>query len=190
MAALVARARTPLGLGLWLGRRGVARAAAAAGEVVNYATVEGAAWLEDARDAGVPRAARARRGPRPALRLSAEPVAETDVAGDAAAAAASPSRAYDDYGTPLMRQYLQIKAAYPEHILLFRLGDFYEMFFDDAVRSVPSHRQTRRETERERHTCTYIHTYIHTCGGVPGGGRPRALSHSHQAGRRRRWTLS
>ena len=34
--------------------------------------------------------------------------------------------------TPMLRQYLEIKAAYPEAILFFRLGDFYEMFFDDA----------------------------------------------------------
>ncbi|WP_020675926.1 DNA mismatch repair protein MutS [Geopsychrobacter electrodiphilus] len=35
--------------------------------------------------------------------------------------------------TPLMRQYLQIKSEYEDAILFFRLGDFYEMFLDDAV---------------------------------------------------------
>ena len=35
--------------------------------------------------------------------------------------------------TPAMRQYLEIKARYPDCILLFRMGDFYEMFFEDAV---------------------------------------------------------
>ena len=34
--------------------------------------------------------------------------------------------------TPMMRQYLEMKKAYPGMILFFRLGDFYEMFFDDA----------------------------------------------------------
>src|SRR5690606_2512679 len=34
--------------------------------------------------------------------------------------------------TPIRRQYLQIKSRYPEHILLFRLGDFYETFDGDA----------------------------------------------------------
>ncbi|MBA5866741.1 MAG: DNA mismatch repair protein MutS [Nitrospira sp. CR1.3] len=34
--------------------------------------------------------------------------------------------------TPLMRQYREIKRGYPEAILLFRVGDFYEMFDDDA----------------------------------------------------------
>jgi DNA mismatch repair protein MutS len=35
--------------------------------------------------------------------------------------------------TPLMRQYLDIKAHHEDAILFFRLGDFYEMFMDDAV---------------------------------------------------------
>lgn len=35
--------------------------------------------------------------------------------------------------TPMMRQYLEIKARYPDAILFFRLGDFYEMFMDDAA---------------------------------------------------------
>ncbi|HKJ04444.1 MAG TPA: DNA mismatch repair protein MutS [Geopsychrobacteraceae bacterium] len=35
--------------------------------------------------------------------------------------------------TPLMRQYLEIKADHEDAILFFRLGDFYEMFMDDAV---------------------------------------------------------
>ena len=34
--------------------------------------------------------------------------------------------------TPMMRQYLQMKAEHPDCILMFRLGDFYEMFNDDA----------------------------------------------------------
>jgi DNA mismatch repair protein MutS len=34
--------------------------------------------------------------------------------------------------TPLMKQYNQIKAQYPGAILLFRVGDFYETFSDDA----------------------------------------------------------
>ena len=34
--------------------------------------------------------------------------------------------------TPMMAQYFEIKKDYPDTILFFRLGDFYEMFFDDA----------------------------------------------------------
>ena len=35
--------------------------------------------------------------------------------------------------TPVMAQYIQLKAQYPEAILLMRMGDFYEIFFEDAV---------------------------------------------------------
>ncbi len=35
--------------------------------------------------------------------------------------------------TPMMKQYLEIKSGYPDAILLFRMGDFYEMFLDDAL---------------------------------------------------------
>jgi DNA mismatch repair protein MutS len=35
--------------------------------------------------------------------------------------------------TPMMRQYLEIKSSCPDAILFFRLGDFYEMFLEDAV---------------------------------------------------------
>ncbi len=35
--------------------------------------------------------------------------------------------------TPMMAQYLEIKAGYPDALLFYRMGDFYELFFDDAV---------------------------------------------------------
>ena len=35
--------------------------------------------------------------------------------------------------TPMMRQYLEVKSQHPDKLVFFRLGDFYEMFFDDAV---------------------------------------------------------
>ena len=34
--------------------------------------------------------------------------------------------------TPMMVQYLEIKAAYPDCLLFYRMGDFYELFFRDA----------------------------------------------------------
>ena len=34
--------------------------------------------------------------------------------------------------TPMLRQFLNIKESYPDSILFFRMGDFYEMFFEDA----------------------------------------------------------
>ena len=37
--------------------------------------------------------------------------------------------------TPLMKQYYQIKSVHPDAILLFRVGDFYETFGDDAIKA-------------------------------------------------------
>ncbi|MGH7743036.1 MAG: DNA mismatch repair protein MutS, partial [Candidatus Eiseniibacteriota bacterium] len=37
--------------------------------------------------------------------------------------------------TPLMRQYLGVKREHPDALVFFRLGDFYELFFEDAVRA-------------------------------------------------------
>ncbi len=39
--------------------------------------------------------------------------------------------------TPMMRQYLGIKADHPDAIVFYRMGDFYEMFLDDAERAAP-----------------------------------------------------
>ena len=37
--------------------------------------------------------------------------------------------------TPMMQQYRELKARDPDALLLFRMGDFYEMFGDDAERA-------------------------------------------------------
>ncbi|MGH9376064.1 MAG: DNA mismatch repair protein MutS [Terriglobia bacterium] len=39
----------------------------------------------------------------------------------------------NEFSTPLMRQYSSIKQRHPQALLFFRLGDFYELFFEDAV---------------------------------------------------------
>jgi len=39
--------------------------------------------------------------------------------------------------TPVMRQYREAKQQHPDGILLFRLGDFYEIFFEDAITAAP-----------------------------------------------------
>src|ERR1051326_6126556 len=58
--------------------------------------------------------------------------------GDEAARAADLGRvtpkAVDEVGrvTPMMEQYVEIKAANPDCLLFYRMGDFYELFFDDA----------------------------------------------------------
>ena len=38
---------------------------------------------------------------------------------------------FDDH-TPMMQQYLRLKAEHPHALLFYRMGDFYELFFDDA----------------------------------------------------------
>ena len=39
--------------------------------------------------------------------------------------------------TPLMKQYWDIKTLHQDKILLFRMGDFYELFYDDAIKASP-----------------------------------------------------
>jgi DNA mismatch repair protein MutS len=40
--------------------------------------------------------------------------------------------------TPMMAQYLGIKAEYPETLVFYRMGDFYELFFADAEKAAPA----------------------------------------------------
>lgn len=49
------------------------------------------------------------------------------------AATASNSTSPREFTTPMMQQYLRIKGEYPDCLLFFRLGDFYELFLDDAL---------------------------------------------------------
>ena len=35
--------------------------------------------------------------------------------------------------TPMMAQFMEIKAGHPDCLLFYRMGDFYELFFEDAV---------------------------------------------------------
>src|SRR5258708_20010100 len=62
---------------------------------------------------------------------------------------ATPFRAPADFGpssqqgddqrvTPLMEQYVEIKAANPGCLLFYRMGDFYELFFEDAEVASPA----------------------------------------------------
>src|SRR5712691_11206079 len=61
-------------------------------------------------------------------RDSADPAAAQDGNGRGA------PKAEDEVGrvTPMMEQYVEIKAANPDCLLFYRMGDFYEMFFQDA----------------------------------------------------------
>jgi DNA mismatch repair protein MutS len=66
---------------------------------------------------------------------------------DAPAGAGLPDQAT----TALMRQYLEVKAQVPDAIVFFRLGDFYEMFYEDAIYAsrVLSLTQTTRDKGKE-----------------------------------------
>ncbi len=52
--------------------------------------------------------------------------------------------------TPLMRQYHAIKARYPHALVLFRLGDFYELFYEDAIVASRELQITLTSRNRER----------------------------------------
>ena len=52
--------------------------------------------------------------------------------------------------TPLMRQYQSIKKRYPHALLLFRLGDFYELFYEDALVASKELQITLTSRNRER----------------------------------------
>ena len=56
--------------------------------------------------------------------------------------------------TPMMVQYLTMKANYPQALLLYRMGDFYELFFDDAKRAaqIVDITLTRRGTDKAGNT--------------------------------------
>ncbi|HVH78277.1 MAG TPA: hypothetical protein VM782_02715, partial [Stellaceae bacterium] len=56
-----------------------------------------------------------------------------DLPREAAAPPPTPGAA-----SPMMAQYHEIKAAHPGYLLFYRMGDFYELFFDDAVKAAPA----------------------------------------------------
>ena len=67
--------------------------------------------------------------------------------------------------TPMMKQYMETKSQYQDCILFYRLGDFYEMFFEDALTA-------SRELEitltgkncRHGRTCPNVRSPL-SCGG-------------------------
>ncbi|MBV8571540.1 MAG: DNA mismatch repair protein MutS, partial [Acidobacteriaceae bacterium] len=57
---------------------------------------------------------------------------------------------YPEASTPLMRQYLAAKQQVPGALLLFRLGDFYELFYEDAVKAARELEITLTSRNKER----------------------------------------
>src|SRR3954454_5536920 len=82
-----------------------------------------------------------------------------------------------DASTPLMRQYNGIKQQVPNALLMFRLGDFYEMFFEDAV--VAARELEITLTARNKGECTAI-----PICGVPYHAAEAYLSRQIQRGYR------
>jgi DNA mismatch repair protein MutS len=62
-----------------------------------------------------------------------DPVADDDAADPSVTTQASSRIPTAEGATPSMAQFLEIKAANPDSILWYRMGDFYELFFEDAV---------------------------------------------------------
>ena len=54
---------------------------------------------------------------------------------DRGSASDTPTIPVSGVHTPMMQQYLRIKAEFPHMLLFYRMGDFYELFFDDARRA-------------------------------------------------------
>ena len=50
----------------------------------------------------------------------------------------------------MMQQYLRIKAEYPDTLVFYRMGDFYELFFDDARQGQPPARHHADERAASR----------------------------------------
>ena len=63
--------------------------------------------------------------------------------------------------TPMLRHYLQVKAEHPDAILLYRMGDFFEMFYEDAAKAAPileiALTARQRGTENEAPMCGVPH---------------------------------
>src|SRR5260221_12382818 len=71
-----------------------------------------------------------------------------------------PTRKMTEPSTPLMRQYAAVKKDHPTALLFFRLGDFYELFFDDAVVAEKEFQITMTSRNKEKGIAIPI-------GGVP-----------------------
>ncbi|HEX6772375.1 MAG TPA: DNA mismatch repair protein MutS, partial [Acidobacteriaceae bacterium] len=64
--------------------------------------------------------------------------------------ASPPSPTLEAAQTPLMRQYFAAKAQHPDALLFFRMGDFYELFYDDAKTAARELEITLTARDRER----------------------------------------
>ena len=59
--------------------------------------------------------------------------------------------------SPMMREYLKTKSEYEGIILFYRLGDFYEMFFDDAITASHELVQVNNVVLKKEYLCVEYH---------------------------------
>ena len=83
-----------------------------------------------------------------------------------------------DATTPLMRQYNAVKQQVPNALLMFRLGDFYELFFEDAVMAARELEITLTPATRKRAG------HSHVRRALPCGRRLHRAAHSEGLSRR------
>ena len=69
--------------------------------------------------------------------------------------------------TPMMQKYMETKEQYKDCILFYRLGDFYEMFFDDAL-VASKELEIIAPANQSGGTCSYV-WYSLSCGGDISG---------------------
>ena len=65
--------------------------------------------------------------------------------------------------TPMFEQYMRIKADYPDALLFYRMGDFYELFFDDAVTAARELQIALTSRSKERKSCDHVRRPL-ACG--------------------------
>ncbi|KND22443.1 DNA mismatch repair protein MutS [Enhydrobacter aerosaccus] len=72
-----------------------------------------------------------------------------------------------DHHTPMMQQYLTLKADYPHALVLYRMGDFYELFFDDAklAADILGITLTRRGNDKQGNTIPMAGVPFHSADG-------------------------
>jgi DNA mismatch repair protein MutS len=95
--------------------------------------------------------------------------------------------------TPMMIQYLAIKRDHPDCLLFYRMGDFYELFFDDAVSAAAALDITL--TKRGKHLgedipmCGVpVHSHESYLLRLIKSGRPKIRQKRKSAGAQNRWS--
>src|SRR5712671_1581020 len=98
--------------------------------------------------------------------MTAEPFRDPDSSPEPPPAAVQSAGSSGAALSPVMAQYHEIKRAHPGCLLFFRMGDFYELFFEDAVAAAPA--LDMALTKRGRHNGADIPR----CGGRWCGSSP------------------